>query len=158
VGKWFVYLFAVIMLAGCIGENYNVGHPITTFEINGDKVEIKPIHVEWQTQGDSTNFYIDKVQFEQSIESLSVVPNQMIKMTFADSINNKGEYTSVTIAVKATDVNQTETHLYEDYMETSTLTETHSFQAPAVPGEYMIDVYFEKGEDVATYRTKILVK
>ena len=43
--KLFLCCFMIFILAGCFGENYDVGHPITTIEIGDKSFELTPSYV-----------------------------------------------------------------------------------------------------------------
>ena len=68
--KLILCCFMVFILAGCLGENYDVGHPITSIENGGKTFELTPSFVSWSSKSDNTNY--DKRQTELELPEIVV--------------------------------------------------------------------------------------
>ena len=154
--KKFILLCGVIFtLSGCIGENYSVGHPITTINNGSSSYELTPIFVAWQTQGDQTS--IDSNVSDRSLPNIIVHSDEYITLQFSDSINDEGEYTDVNIEVFAVQQDK-EQLLYETTEITSYLEEKHSFTVPNEVGEFLLEVHFSSNSNTAEYVGRLLVE
>lgn len=141
----------VLCLSGCIGENYSVGHPITTLKVNEATYDLKPSKVEWQTQGDSTSLNQDNIELLISESNqITVSQGKFMKIIFEDSIGDEGEYTDIQVKISAIKDGGTQL-LYEKDIASSMLEETHSFAAPVENGEYMLEVEFTSNRNYAKY-------
>ncbi len=108
--KLFLCCFMMFILAGCIGENYDVGHPISTIE-NGNKTfELTPSFVSWTSQSDTTSY--DKRQTTFEMPEIVVQQGEYVKLSFRDRTNKGGEYGEISIRVYS-DQDNNETLLYE---------------------------------------------
>ena len=153
--KLLLCCFIMFILSGCFGENYDVGHPITTIE-NGDKsFELTPSYVSWTSQSDTTSY--DKRQSNLEMPEIVVHQGEYVKLSFRDRTDKGGEYTDVSIKVYSKQGDY-ETLLYESANNSPYLDELHSFTVPKEAGEYTLTVKFNSANDFAEYVGKLIVQ
>ena len=149
---------SLLILSGCFGENYSTGHPVTTLHIQNEAYQVEPIYIGWNSQAETTNFKIeDEASYFEKLEAITVLSNETMKVTFADSKKDKGEYTDVEIEVivKKEGIS---TKLYEASIMNSNLNESHLFQAPIEQGTYELEVKFISNGNYAEYMQKLIVQ
>ena len=148
-------LLCSFILAGCIGENYDVGHPITFIENGGKTFELTPSYVAWSSKSDNTNY--DKRQTELEMQEIIVHQGEYVNLLFRDRTDKGGEYGESSIKVYSNH-NNNETLLYETAIISPYLEELHSFTVPEEVGEYTLTVEFSTGNDYAEYVGKLIVQ
>ena len=153
--KLLLCCFMIFMLAGCFGENYDVGHPITSIENGGKTFELTPSFVSWSSKSDTTNY--DKRQTELELPEIVVHQGEYVNLSFRDRTDKGGEYGESSIKVYSND-NNNETLLYETAITSPYLEELHSFTVPNEAGEYTITVKFSTGNGYAEYIGKLIVQ
>ena len=147
--------FMIVLLAGCIVENYDVGHPITSIENGGKTFELTPSFVSWSSKSDTTNY--DKRQTELEVPEIVVHQGEYVNLSFSDRTDKGGEYGENSIKVYSNQ-NNNETLLYEAAIISPYLEELHSFTVPKEVGEYTITVKFSSRNGYAEYVGKLLVQ
>ena len=152
--KLILCCFMIVLLAGCFGENYDVGHPITSLENGGKTFELTPSFVSWSSKSDTTNY--DKRQTELEVPGIVVHQGEYVNLSFRDRTDKGGEYGENSIKVYSND-NNNETLLYVAAITSQYLEELHSFTVPEEAGEYTITVKFTTGNDYAEYEGKLLL-
>ena len=153
--KLILCCFMIVLLVGCIGENYDVGHPITTIENRDKSFELTPSYVSWTSKSDTTSY--DKRQTNLEMPEIIVHQGEYVNLSFRDRTDKGGEYGESSIRVYS-DQNNNETLLYETAIHSPYLEELHSFTVPKEAGEYMITVKFSTGNDYAEYVGKLIVQ
>ena len=153
--KLILCCFMIFILAGCFGENYDVGHPITSIENGGKIFELTPSFVLWSSKSDNTNY--DKRQTKLEMQEIVVHQGEYVNLSFRDRTDKSGEYGESSIRVYS-DQNNNETLLYETSINSPYLEELHSFTVPKEAGEYTLTVKFNSGNDYAEYVGKLIVQ
>ena len=80
--KLILWFFIIFILAGCFGENYDVGHPITSIEIRNKSFELTPSYVSWRSKSDTTSY--DKRQTEIEMPEILVQQGENVNLSFRD--------------------------------------------------------------------------
>ena len=153
--KLILCFFMIFILAGCFGENYDVGHPITTIEIRNKSFELTPSYVSWTSKSDTTSY--DKRQTEIEMPEILVQQSENVNLSFRDRTDEGGEYTDTSIKVYSVQGN-IETLLFETAINSPYLEEIYSFAVPNEAGEYMLSVEFNSSNGFAEYVGKLIVQ
>lgn len=73
----FAGLFFAVILAGCFGEDYDVGVPTAYLAIELKEVQLAAANIEWDTQSEQTQEKVENVyQFGRSQNEIIVAANQ----------------------------------------------------------------------------------
>lgn len=144
--KWFAGLFSILLLTGCIGENYDYTPP--TVSLSNSDIELEEANIDWDTAGDTTEDGSVKTDdiFELAKEQTPVA----VKAGEQDSILfDSQDFSLENIAISVwKDDEETELTVDQKFKE---------FTYPTEEGNYTIEVHIDTDRGTAQYIGNILV-
>jgi hypothetical protein len=94
-------LFSVILIiTGCIGENYDVGPPMPYVQLDSKEIEIKAANLDWLTQErDYQKETNDIKSFAEKQKPLIINEGHQVYIEFKENKENGGDYVDQSINV-----------------------------------------------------------
>lgn len=149
--KLFAGLLLVLILTGCIGEDYDVGVPTAHLEMDSQKKRLVEANIHWNTESENVHETITDIQkFALSQDEIKVSSNQEATLEFKENKRNGGDIWSdpKITAVLLKDEEQIE-------ITTSAYTD---FKFPSEKGNYVLKVEFKSTAGSAQYVGNIVVQ
>lgn len=148
-------LLSILMLAGCLAEDYDVGVPraylLADDGLRGQPMPLTEANISWSSSTGEVMETIDDIEeFGLSQKVTTVSPNQPASLDFKENEENGGDiWTDPTITAS----------LWKDGEETKLeLNESREFRFPQTEGDYVLEVEFIGRADEAQYVGNIIIE
>ena len=92
--KLFIGMFLVFILAGCIGEDYDVGVPTAHLHLENvtSSVQLTEANIDWSSSSGDVQQTIDDIQeFGLSQDEIKVSANEKVFLDFKENEENAGD-------------------------------------------------------------------
>ncbi|WP_174520003.1 hypothetical protein [Planococcus rifietoensis] len=148
-------LLSILMLAGCLAEDYDVGVPraylLADDSLRGQPMSLTQANISWSSSTGEVTETIDDIEdFGLSQEVTTVSPNQPASFDFKENEENGGDiWTDPTITAA----------LWKDGEEMKLeLNDSREFRFPQNEGNYVLEVEFINRADEAQYVGNIVIE
>lgn len=148
----FAGVLFIILLTGCIGEDYDVGVPAAYLQV-GSKIHkalLTEANVSWSSSSGEIDETIDNIEeFGSAQEEIRVSPNQKASLEFKENEENGGDiWTDPTITAS----------LWKNGKQTNiNLKDSTEFHFPTNEGNYVLEVNFIDKANKAQYIGNIAI-
>ncbi|MBA2176093.1 hypothetical protein H0266_14445 [Halobacillus locisalis] len=147
-------LLLIWTLAGCIGEDYDVGVPKAILHIDAHilsrDVPLTEANVSWDSSSGKVEETIDDIEeYASTQDEIEIFPGQDVTLRFEENEENGGDiWTDPTIKANLwTNGEKTEIDLDED----------REFLLPTEEGNYILEATFKDDENTAQYVANIVI-
>ncbi|OCA81573.1 hypothetical protein A8F94_22135 [Bacillus sp. FJAT-27225] len=149
--KLMIVLCVIFTLAGCIGEDYDVGVPTAHLHLALYSVQLKEADISWSTASENVQQKIEDIEgYATSLEEIKVFSNQKASLEFKENEDNGGDiWTDTNIKVALVKNGQRLELPVEDSLE---------FQFPQNKGKYILEVDFTNSAGTAQYIGNVLIQ
>ncbi|MBN9653200.1 hypothetical protein J0K78_02900 [Halobacillus sp. GSS1] len=151
----FAGLFLISVLAGCIGEDYDVGVPTAHLNIDAHvlskSVQLPEANINWYSSSGKVEETIEDIEeYVQSQDEIKVFPGQDASLDFKENKENGGDiWSAPTIAAV----------LWKNGEKIKIeMNEQREFQFPTEEGKYIFEASFKDGSNAAQYVGNIVIK
>ncbi|WP_211654937.1 hypothetical protein [Planococcus alpniumensis] len=148
-------LLMILILIGCIAEDYDVGVPraylLADDSLRGEPMQLTEANISWSSSsGEVTETINDIEEVGLSQEATIVSPNQPASLDFKENEENGGDiWTDPTITAA----------LWKDGEETELeLNDSREFHFPQTEGNYVLAVEFIDRDNEAQYIGNIVIE
>jgi hypothetical protein len=152
--KFLIRMFLVLLLTGCIGEDYDVGVPIALLQIESvtSSVHLTEANISWSSSSGDVEQKIDDIQeFGLTQDEIKVSANGKVSLDFKENEENGGDIW--------TDPQITVALLKDEQRIELEMDEHKEFRFPTNKGNYVIEVEFtSSNRGTAQYVGNILIQ
>ncbi|GEN52332.1 hypothetical protein [Halobacillus faecis] len=152
--KLFAGLLFLSVLAGCIGEDYDVGVPTAHLNIDAhvlsQSVQLTEANISWYSSSGEVEEKIDDIEeYGQSQGEIKVFPGQDASLDFKENKENGGDlWTDPTITAVLWNNGEKIKLDLNEYKE---------FRFPTEEGNYILEATFEDERNKAQYVGNIMI-
>lgn len=151
--RFFIGMFLVFTLTGCIGEDYDVGVPTAHLHLESGTPSLKLTegNISWSSSSGDVNQTIDDIQeFGLSQDEIKVSANEKVFLDFEENEENGGDiWTDPKITVALLKDEQRIELEMDDHRE---------FRIPNDKGSYILEVEFTSSKGTAQYVGNISIQ
>lgn len=152
--KLFAGLFFISVLAGCFGEDYDVGVPTAHLNIDAhvlsQSVQLTEANISWYSSNGKVEETIDDIEeYGQSRDEIKVFPGQDASLDFKENKENGGDiWTDPTITAV----------LWKNGEKIKLdLNQHREFRFPTEEGNYILEATFKNESNAAQYVGNIVI-
>jgi hypothetical protein len=147
--KLLFWIIAVLLITGCIGEDYDVGPPIPYVHLDSKEIEIKAANLDWLTQErDYQKETNDIKSFAEKQKPLIINEGQQVYIEFKENKENGGDYVDQSINV----------YLWSGNDKVRLEYRSDRIFFPNDRGSYLLEIeYVQKGK-IAQYIASVIIR
>ncbi|MYL71798.1 hypothetical protein GLW00_13105 [Halobacillus litoralis] len=151
----FAGLFLISVVAGCFGEDYDVGVPTAHLHIDAhvlsQSVQLTEANIHWYSSSGKVEDTIEDIEeYAQSQDEIKIFPGQDASLDFKENKENGGDIWSAPTISAVLWKNGEKTEIE--------MNEQREFQFPTKEGNYVFEASFKDGSNAAQYVGNIVIK
>ena len=151
--SFFVGLFVMSLLTGCIGEDYDVGVPTAYIEVtigsNDLEYPLTKANIIWESSSGKENHVVKDIEeFGLKQEEIWVFANQAVRFVVKENEENGGDSWPNSISIKR----------WKDGEKTNIdVNENGEFKIPDIEGNYLLEVLINNSTNRAQYLGNVVI-